>query len=299
MKLWQDLPNRLVQGLPIWRIFFIVFFAFDMAIGNMVTTSTLANNFGQSMMFLIIFIASVFLLGPDFTRRLASGKHQLRVRPDVLKEPHSLLITAYRGIAPFTRYVALFIIFLALAGGFSELVENLLPSFSSDQDIGIPSGNVWIALGAALLGCLEEFWRWSMIVAGLLLAKVLSKRRFANSSLYRNISFWCAIFGSSLMFGLAHYQEFTVYKSWSYIILGSMGLVLALAAIVTRRFLLAVMVHYVYDFLAISELFSDVHIILYLVAILLFVVVLPIFAWLFIKTRPHRDDEVHPIGAIE
>ncbi|CAM3690255.1 CPBP family intramembrane glutamic endopeptidase [Alicyclobacillus pomorum] len=286
MKLWRDMPQRLVENLPIWRIVFIVFLAFDIAISSILPDSVQSSNPAPAVMLFAVFVASLFLLTCDFMRRISSGHNQLQPVSPLPSSVARWKVALYRVCLPFTRYIAFFIVWLALSGGFSALIDQLLPSFSSDQNIGFSDVNIWGAAGIAFLGCLEEYWRWSMIITVLLLVKWIFRRQWERSRKLRNAGFVLAILISSLVFGMAHYQEFSHYKSLSYIVLGTMGLLLALAAIITRRFLVAVALHYVYDLLAISNGFDFLQIYLLVIAAILAIVVFPTFGLLLRSVRP-------------
>jgi membrane protease YdiL (CAAX protease family) len=285
VRLWHNLPNRLVEDLPTWKLVFIVFFAFDMALGNLVPESTYFKNPLLSFLLLAIMIGSVLLLSRDFSRRIASGEKQLKVGVQPAEAGDRWILTAFRWLAPFTRYVVMFLIFLAVVGAYAQLVDVLLPSFSADQDIGIQSDNVWTNAGMAFLGCTEEYWRWAMIITVLVVVKTLARKHWETNGRLRSCAFFLAILVSSLLFGLGHYQEFTEYKSWSFIVLGIMGIWLALAAIVTRRFVVAVILHFVYDFLALTGLYDRAYTYIYAAAAVLAVVVLPLFLWCWRRVR--------------
>jgi membrane protease YdiL (CAAX protease family) len=286
MKLWRDMPQRLVEHLPIWKIVFIVFLAFDVALSSILPDSVQSSNPAPAFMMFVVFVASLFLLTRDFMRRISSGHNQLHPVSPLPSSVAKWKFAMYRVCLPFTRYIAFFVIWLALFVGFSTLIDHLLPSFSSDQNIGFSDVNIWGAAGIAFLGCLEEYWRWSMIITVLLLVKWIFRRQWKHSRRFRNAAFVLAILISSLVFGLAHYQEFSHYKSLSYIVLGTMGLLLALAAIITRRFLVAVALHYVYDLLAISNGFDFGQIYLLIVGAILAILVFPTFGLLLWSVRP-------------
>ncbi len=288
LKLWHDMARRLTQDIPVWQVVFMAFLGFDIAITSIAPASVEANDISAGALLVVVFIASIFLLTRTFMTRIASGHQQLK---PVSANPAPVspgLLKMYRIALPVMRYGVFVIIWLALTGGFSSLVDYLLPSFSSDQDIGIPSQdlNVWAAAGIAFLGCLEEYWRWSMIVVLLMGVKWAAAAKWATSARFRTLSLVGAVAASSLVFGLAHYQEFSSYKAWSFIVLGIMGALLALAAILTRRFLVAVLIHYTYDFLAISNLYSVVGPYLVITALVLLAVAVPGFLVLLAKVRP-------------
>lgn len=285
MNLWSNLPERLVDGFPLWKAIYVFFFAVDMALANVLPT---ANTTQLAVQLTLLFFASVFILSSEFVRRIASGQKQLQLLPEY-RQSGEWRFRLYRLYSPLTRYVLAMVVFLAAAALFGQLVDTLLPSFSADQNLGIQSGSIGVGLVVALLGCLEEYWRWAMIVAVLLMMRRISARNWQAKRGYRRLAMAVALVVSSLLFGLGHVEEFTRYRGWSLVVLGGMGLLLALAAIVTRRFLVAVAFHYIYDFLAISNLFDQVVLLLYALAILSLVILIPLFWYSVRRLRPYLN----------
>lgn len=165
------------------------------------------------------------------------------------------------------RFAAPYLFFLALSFACMEAVQLLVPAIGADQSVNLPESNIWSALIVSALGGMEEYWRFTLIILILFVWKHSFRKSWQARPEWRAAGMGAALLLSSLIFGVAHGDEFTAHKITAILLLSASGLILALSTVLTRNFFVGVAVHCSYNFVVSMRWFDAVRIPLYVLAI--------------------------------
>ncbi|QQE79959.1 CPBP family intramembrane glutamic endopeptidase [Alicyclobacillus sp. SO9] len=296
---WDGLSYRFLNGIGNWKIWYGIVFSvvgivaniapvFDGALNNpsasivqMLTPAGLVFVF-SSLLYILMSLASIPILGWTYYRALRTGMKRLTPSPAAKSQVSASTLLVYRFAVVLFLYVLLPLAALSLFVLLGFISYLFSPHFASDQHVPSAVHHILRGVGLSLLASLEEIWRWAMIASALYLGKALFRRRWLRSSRYRFWLFAAAVAVSSFFFGMAHVAEFNLnYRMMALIVLGASGALLAGVAIVTRRLWLAMLVHAIYDFLAMTNLFGVVAPYLLIAAIAGSITVFPLFYILY------------------
>jgi len=262
MRAWHRLAFNLVNDFPSKRKWYAILFAVVVTAANIESIYS-RDALGlhthphgllsviysiSTLLYAVLSVVAVFVLSGVFTRRLGSGQAKLRALA-AAKSGHSAVRRRLYTVA-FTVIICLFALALGLVGAWitNVLLSLLTPVLThTHQNIGLQRGNIAQALMLALLACTEEYWRWSIILTVLLICKRLNQAAWTSHRRFRQVSFTIALIVSSLIFGIGHVAEFNHAKGEALFFLSVLGFGFACFAIVTQRFWLAVILHFVYD----------------------------------------------------
>jgi hypothetical protein len=290
MRLWRNIPERLVQHVPRFQIVFMaVFVAFDV-IANAAaprasdTADVTLQDLKMYALYIGLSLASCFILVPGLQQRLRSGHRFLGISR---KYPYrTFMHTLYSFIYPLAIYLFIPAMLMLCTMMASSLMLSTDPSFAksvSDHSLNL---NVFEALLTALLASTEEVWRWAMITIVLLLMKNVFQRRW-QSAKFRWIALGLSTVISSLLFGFGHVGEYPGYGWQTLWTLSATGFLLMLCALLTRRFMVAMLIHFSYDFIVMLDAnIPDAAVFSF--AVVTMVVVL-LFVILFIVVRRHTN----------
>jgi hypothetical protein len=270
-------------------VFMAVFVGFDVianaaAPGASEPDNVSLQDLKMYLLYIGLSLASCFILVPGFQERLRSGHRFLGISR---KYPYRTFVhTLYSLIYPLAIYLfipAILMLFTMMA---SSLMLSTDPSFAksvSDHSLRV---NGFEALLTALLACTEEVWRWAMITIVLLLMKNVFQRRW-QSAKFRWIAMGLSTVISSLLFGFGHVGEYPGYGWQTLWTLSVSGFLLMLCALLTRRFMVAMLIHFAYDFIIMLDAnIPDAAVVFFAVAT---IVVVLLFVILFFVVRRHTN----------
>ncbi|MBX5436608.1 MAG: CPBP family intramembrane metalloprotease [Alicyclobacillaceae bacterium] len=259
-RLWENLPERLSSGIPGGKLLFMFIFSLFLVVANLpfvadvdvsAATGTQAVSDGLlAVCYLSLCALSWFVLVPLLHRRIRSDQRWLGPAEGVAVQGW---LRAHRFLLPAARYGSVLAIGLFAGLMVSDLWTNLDPSFgASVQAHSLRTG--WAeGFVLSLLAATEEVWRWSMIVLVVWGCRALVRERWARQPGWRWSAFACAVVVSSLLFGLGHVGEYPQHGLTTWLALSTSGLVLAACTFVTRRLAAGIAVHFVYDWIAFTN----------------------------------------------
>ena len=298
---WNGLITHYVDSVRGWRVWYAIVFSILWAVDNILPAlfpylnnpHTLQGHlyiFFDTLVLLLQISSAPILLLP-LTRALRGGKKYLLLSTN-RDDPSKIKKIYHQCVLALLMGLFLPVIFTMLNMLPSFFMYFVLPHFARSQHLFYGHGLV-VSVVMGLVASLEELWRWSSIFAILLVAKNLSKFKWANMTSYRRWAFVLALIISSLLFGMGHMAEFSRYQFLSIVILGGSGLILALVAILTRRLWMAITVHALYDFLVNSKFINGYAIPYFLLLFLIGVVFVISLFWIsYHKIRSHSVNQV-------
>ncbi|WP_041695348.1 GrpB family protein [Alicyclobacillus acidocaldarius] len=227
-----ELCERLVAEMRGWQVGYAILFA---------SFATFANLFdgGQVLwiaeVYLGLSVLSLLILLPSLRRALFRTWDPLRSRI-LLRRPLARMITRcyLYGLTP-----------LAFMGCL-ELTADAASAALRFNQSNVTSHVTWVDYAVSVVAGLEEMWRWSCVIAVIALFRAVLRRWWDTPSV-RMSALVTALLLSALAFGSGHILEFTQERLQAWYMFSSLGLILALMAILTGRILLIMVVHSVYD----------------------------------------------------
>ncbi|WP_206831926.1 GrpB family protein [Alicyclobacillus fructus] len=227
-----ELSERLIAELRAWQIGYALIFA---------AFATFANLFdgGQVLWiaetYLALSVLSLFVLFPSLRRALFQTWDPLRSRVLIRRPLARAAVRCY-------LYVLTPVAFM----GCLELTADAASTALRFNQSNVTSHVTWVDYAVSVAAGLEEMWRWSCVIAVLAILRSAMRRRWDTPGV-RIVAFAVAVMLSALAFGSGHILEFTHERLQAWYMFSSLGLILAIMAVVTGRILLVMTVHTLYD----------------------------------------------------
>lgn len=228
---WGNIPEKMVDTKSFVWLYLFLAVSFPLSI---ILIYRVNVNF-----ILLFYVAQVisFLIAPHIHRQIRTGNNVLQV------ESQNIL---YRLSAFFGVYVLLPILIMFTKVVLISFVQGMFTN-SNPQGLGTVSNeNLKTDILSSILASSEEVWR----IAIIFVIYLILLRLFPNKKpIYKWIYIFIGVIISSFMFGWIHTFGYT--SSWfSFqitVVLGVTGMVYAAFIFITRRFIVVMIAHGLYD----------------------------------------------------